>query len=567
MNKMLIIALIVFCGFYGQVFAQAGPMPQFPPNTLLPQQQQMMMMQQQGMMMGRGGGSAGTINMNMHRANDLAFMRDESGGVIFMGTDLFVDENTYYLGSGDVLQAIIWGVSETVLNINVVNEVCVIPSVGAIDVGLITLGEVKEKIISKIRRRYRADRIDVFLVRVKEISTPVQGEVNNPGTYIIPGNLTISSIIEQIGGATDNANLREIQLIHPTHGTRVVDIVKANRIADYPSANLRNGDRIFVPRRDLRVSISGEVQFPGDYDFVEGDKLSDLIKLSGGMFSAADSSRIIITRFVGQRDEIKKITLTTAEAGDFALEKDDLVLVSRKAEYRPVRRVRISGEVNFPGVYSIQENQTRLIDIITQAGGLTERANLSTSKIVRRNFVDAAGAEQNRLRNLDGKIQITPVENNFLKFRANGETQISIDFSRIKMERNLIENVILREGDEIHISQNEKSVNVMGAVLRPGLIEFSEGKTLDYYIEQAGGYKQNAVQKKMRVIKAGSNVWLKPRQVKSIEQGDAIWIPEKDFVERQERQQDVAIRGGVIGIIGGIATTIMATITIIEFAR
>jgi protein involved in polysaccharide export with SLBB domain len=285
------------------------------------------------------------------------------------------------------------------------------------------------------------------------------------------------------------------------------------------------------------------------------------------MLSTADSSRIIVTRFVGEKDSIEKITLSIYEADDFALEKDDLILVCRKAEYRPIRRVTISGEVNFPGIYSIQENKTRLVDIIEQAGGLTEQAFLSGSRIVRKNFSDAANSEQNRLLHSLGRFPITPVENNFMKFRANGETQMSIDFSKLKLTDSSIRDIILRENDEIYIEKNDWTINVMGAVVRPGLVDFSEGKDLSYYIEKTGGYQKDAVKRKIRVIKAGSEVWLKPSQVENIEQGDAIWVPEKDFVERQERQQDVAIRGGIIGIIGSVATVITAALTVISFTE
>ena len=544
MKKSLIIAAI----FYAQVLAQIGVMGQ---GSLFPQSS--------------SAGSSATITAPT--TSNFALQVDEMRQISHSATDLFVDENTYYLGNGDMLRAIIWGVNETILDIPVVNEACIIPTVGALDVGSITLAEAREKIISMIRQKYRANRIDLFLVRVKEIIVSVQGQVHNVGTFTVQGNWSISNILEQLGGPTANANLREVQLINPRHGTRIVDLVKANRLANYPTATLRSGDRIFVPRRDLRVSISGAVQFEGDYDFVAGDKLSDLLQLSGGMLSSADSSRIVVTRFTGQRDEIKRITLTADEAENFALEKDDLVLISRKAEYRPIRRVRISGEVNFPGLYSIQQNQTRLIDIIEQAGGLTEQANLNASRIIRRNFVDPAGSERERLQNAPSRVQITPIENNFLKAEAGGKTQMSIDFSSLRLDRNSVENVVLRDGDEIHIEKIDWTVNVIGGVLRPGLVEYSSGQDLSYYIERAGGLKENAKRRKIRVIKAGSNVWLKPNQVDRIERGDAIWIPERDFVERREREQDVAIRGGVIGIIGGIATTIISAITVLTFVE
>jgi protein involved in polysaccharide export with SLBB domain len=292
-----------------------------------------------------------------------------------------------------------------------------------------------------------------------------------------------------------------------------------------------------------------------------------LVSLSGGMFSSADSSRIIVTRFVGDKDSIVKIILTASHADSFALEKDDMIMVSRKSEYRPIRQVKISGEVKFPGVYSIQDTKTRLIDIIELAGGLTENAYWGGSKIIRKNFMDVGGNEQKKLASLQDGIQITPDESNFLKYGATNKTKISINFANFKMNDNSIANVILKEDDEIYIEKNDWTINVMGAVVCPGLVDFAENKNLNYYISLTGGYKDGAMRRKVKIIKAGTEVWLNPNQVDKIEQGDAIWVPEKDYVSKMETQQSVSIAGGVLGVVGSIATVITAAITVISFIQ
>ncbi|MCL2845357.1 MAG: SLBB domain-containing protein [Chitinivibrionia bacterium] len=483
-------------------------------------------------------------------------------------TDFFIDEDSYFLGAGDILQAMVWGVRETLLNISITNnEIAIIPTVGAVNVSGLTLREAKQQILELIQREYRARSVDIFVARVKEIPVQVLGQVNNPGTHVVMGNLALSSVIELVGGANLKANLREVQLIHPRHGTRIVDVVASERIMGQPSVSLRNGDVIFVPQRDLQVMINGDILHTGIYDFVEGDKLLDLIAISGGMFSSADSSAISITRTIGNnRDSIKTITVNFDNAANFALQRDDVVMVPRRAEFRPVRQVQISGEVVFPGTYVIQENHTRLIDVIQMAGGFTNDAFLGASRIVRRNFVHTAATEERKQIAIQSGIQITPSENNFLRFTTANETRISMNFAEIK-DDNSIKNLLLRENDEIVIERNDWTVNVMGAVLRPGFVDFAEGRDVNFYIAQAGGLRSEAMQRQIKVIKAGTQNRISLRDVQKIERGDIIWVPERDFVSQQERQQNVAIRGGIWGIVGSIATTLTAAVTVMMFIQ
>ena len=501
-------------------------------------------------------------------SSDVLYRGKYTASQDYVLSGLYIDENLYYPGNGDMFKAVVWGLRETVLDILISSdEICMIPTVGAFNIDGSTLKETKEKISALVKRKYKADRIDIFLVKVNDVTVQAIGEFKQPGAYTVRGNLSVKSIIDQIGGISDDANLREIQLIHPKYGIRVFDILKSNRILDYPTVNLRNGDKIFVPKKDLQVAVNGDVHYSGTYDFIDGDKLSDLIAMSGGMLSSADSSRLVVTRFVGVKDSIVKIILTFKEAGDFLLEKDDIVTVGRKAEYRPIRQVKIFGEVMFPGVYAIQENKTRLIDIIQTAGGLTQQAFLEGSRIIRRNFIDAGKTENNKLSAAHNGMQITPSENNFLKFNHTNETRVSVDFAQLKMDNGSIGNVILKDNDEIYIEKNDWTVNVMGGVVRPGLVDFVEGKNFNYYVSQAGGYKSGAIKKQAKVIKASTQTSLRSKDVDKIERGDAIWVPEDDYVQRQEKLQNVSIASGILSVVGSIATVITAAITVISFVE
>ena len=60
--------------------------------------------------------------------------------------------------------------------------------------------------------------------------------------------------------------------------------------------------------------------------------------------------------------------------------------------------------------------------------------------------------------------------------------------------------MLLRDGDELFIPQHANTVTVSGEVLHPNTVTFTEGKSLDYYINQAGGYNTRAHSRKTFII-------------------------------------------------------------------
>ena len=74
-----------------------------------------------------------------------------------------------------------------------------------------------------------------------------------------------------------------------------------------------------------------------------------------------------------------------------------------------------------------------------------------------------------------------------------------------------------------------------------------------YYIDQAGGLNTRARKRAIKVIKGGTEIWLRPYEAKKIEPGDAIWVPEKEDRDRFEYTRDILI-------IAGNAAAVIATI-------
>jgi hypothetical protein len=62
------------------------------------------------------------------------------------------------------------------------------------------------------------------------------------------------------------------------------------------NTKLRNGDRIFIPKDEQTVSLLGQVNIPGFYNFEPNLNVQDYISAAEGLSIAADEERIFIIK-------------------------------------------------------------------------------------------------------------------------------------------------------------------------------------------------------------------------------------------------------------------------------
>jgi len=124
-----------------------------------------------------------------------------------------------------------------------------------------------------------------------------------------------------------------------------------------------------------------------------------------------------------------------------------------------------------------------------------------------------------------------------------------VDFKKLFTDKDTDQDISLREHDLIEVPTLSPTVNVAGQVNNPGLIRFKPGRDFEYYIEKAGGYSWNARKGKMRLIKAQTGKWIKPKKDTPIEIGDTIFVPEKQETEYWELWKDLLLVASQIATI------------------
>ena len=116
--------------------------------------------------------------------------------------------------------------------------------------------------------------------------------------------------------------------------------------------------------------------------------------------------------------------------------------------------VTISGEVRFPGQYTLKSRSERLADLVDRAGGMTNEA--------------------------------FPQGTVFIRSKEH-LGRVAIDVPRALRHRDSPENLLLMDGDRISVPLKSSVVAVRGAVNAPNIVAYVPGKGIDYYLSQAGG--------------------------------------------------------------------------------
>jgi protein involved in polysaccharide export with SLBB domain len=243
---------------------------------------------------------------------------------------------------------------------------------------------------------------------------------------------------------------------------------------------------------------------------------------------------------------------------DLPLEPYDNVLIRRQAGWELQRLVHVTGQVKHPGRYALRSKTERISDLIKRAGGLTEQAYPGGVQFYRSYAPGRRPAD-------DRPPPIGDTRAVGRDSLPRGFTErVGIDLPRVLKDRKFHDNVILAGGDSIHIPEFNPIVMVEGGVNSPGAVAYTPGKSLDWYVNAAGGYTQLGDSKRAYVTQPnGKREAVKRRviladDVPKPKSGAVVFVPAKVI---QDQPSNVA------GVIGTVAQLVGVLVTIIVVAQ
>lgn len=323
---------------------------------------------------------------------------------------------------------------------------------------------------------------------------------------------------------------------------------------------LQEDDEITVfSRSDFRserfVVVTGAVRRGGRLPYRDGMTLRDAVLEANGLredayLKEAEVARLPRDRSAGQVATTIRVPLDStfifdrdpsgrylgppglpapaSGAQEFLLDPYDNVLILAQPQWELQRLVAITGQVNFPGHYALTTRTERLTDLIARAGGLTSEAY-------------ATGVEFFRTRDSAGRI--------------------GVDLPRALQDQAYHDNLIMVGGDSVHIPEYNPVVQVRGAVNSPVAVTWVKGKSIDFYVDAAGGYTEKADKGRAYVtqpsgkLQSVRKIFLLPDNKPEPLAGGVVVVPEKS---PRAPMNTIAILGVLATLLTAAASVIIA---------
>jgi polysaccharide biosynthesis/export protein len=402
-----------------------------------------------------------------------------------------VDEN-YRLGSGDVLVLILTGDVEQSYTLEVTREgFIVIPQVGQVYVGNLSLAQLRDQLYARLSRVYSGVRrgprsttqFQISLARLRNIQVFVIGDVVRPGSYQISAAGTVLSALYAAGGPTENGSFRTVQI---RRGGKLIDtldvydyLLRGNNSSDI---RLSTGDVVFVPVHSGFIKVAGKVNRPAVYEIRANETLGDVIQFAGGFDPTATRARVQVHRVLpaGRRTSEGRARVVIDVGPDqfdgtslpaLPMEPGDSVtvfgLTQRVRSYVTVRgNVWVEGTVGFtPGMH--------LSDAIRLAGGVRPDVYLERVLVSR---------------------------------LAEDSTMLQLRSSFADTTGKVKDDIVLQDQDEIRVFSRtsfrpQLYISVVGAVRKPGRVLYREGMTVRDAVLLAGGLTEDAYLKEAEIAR------------------------------------------------------------------
>ncbi len=386
----------------------------------------------------------------------------------------------------------------------------------------------------------------------------------------------------------DNFALRGIRLKRVSGEEQEVDLQKFRLTGDFIyNPYLKNDDVIIFPSNDISrnfFAVSGAVNMPGTFYYVDGDDLGDALELADGINSSYDSvTSIEVSRLSYDGQSETKITIGIDE--EFPIQRGDrfrfLAFETQKKNFS----VTVIGEVNIPGVVPITRDNTTLYEVIQSCDWFTPYASLRRARVYSQNSLavllerqygikleEQPDLEDPKLRSMILNLELAlmyrmsnVVEEDTNYFNLENELRVlvegsSLDFNKISDPESDIAKYKVQSGDIIIVPTIQNSVYVFGQVLRPGYVTFIEGKDYNYYVNEASGIGELAEEDDIMVIKGGSRAWISAdTDSVIIEEGDYIYVPKENLRSTRSYILEYAV---YLSVLASIAAILLSVVTI-----
>lgn len=454
----------------------------------------------------------------------------------------------YQMGPGDVISVQTFGKTNQNLSLTIDRDGSInLPDIGPVAVSGQTFTQLRKQLNDIIKRKTIGVDVSVTMGAMRTMQVFIAGEAVQPGAYNVNGLTTITQALIASGGVKQTGSLRHIQLLRKGKVVSEFDLydllIKGDTSKDI---RLSSGDTLFIPVRDSRVSIEGEVVRPALYEIKGETNTAQLLALAGGATPSAYLSRVGVRRTSAQGLEQFTLDLSTKSGRDFVLKNGDEVTLSA-VSMSLKNAIAVRGEVVRQGAMKVTEGMTIRDAIGSIEDGLKPSADLNYALLVREvnanqdievyqfsllnaltkgnsadnlvlqekdqlfvfdnglaqgywfgsyanSKVKANGGDANKTREvLDAQTGAIVVKDEATALNIAGTDKVSDAAELRKASREaLLEPIVERLKEQASYGQPAKLVEISGAVKFPGLYPLANNTTVKTLLAASGGLTEEA---------------------------------------------------------------------------
>ena len=418
----------------------------------------------------------------------------------------------------------------------------------------------------------------------------VTGAVWRPGEYELNGTVhTVKGLINQAAGLKGDefTGRAQITRLNPDFTTTVIAVdIRGILNGTSPDIELKPEDILNIPslfdlREPYTIKVSGAVNYVDTVlPYRNNLTVEDAIMMAGGLKESAATVNVEVARRIKDTKTYEN-TNRTAEVFNFAL-NDNLGLIStdgKKSDrvftlepfdevyvrfspgYQEQQVVKIGGEITFSGDYVLAEKNSRLSDIIANAGGITPDAYVKGASLKRQ-------LTEDEMRRLETLLQLSSNKQSrdsvALSLENIKDYSVGIDLEKALANPGSAHDVVLRDGDALYIPQLQSTVKINGAVTYPNSVTYTNGMSVGDCLSQAGGYNDIARKYPIVIYMNGKVATTKKcfiffKRYPKVEPGCEIVVPTKTQRDRKTSLAEVLSIASSTTSMAAMVTSIINT--------
>jgi protein involved in polysaccharide export with SLBB domain len=404
-------------------------------------------------------------------------------------------DSGYVLDVGDILKIQLVGQYEYIEDFLINRNGSInLKDIGEIVVAGLSISDASQLIKSKVNSAMIGTEAFINLAEIRDINVLVSGNAKNSGIYTLTGNSNILHAISAAGGVSKFGSLREINLIRDNTIIESLDLYDILITGRYNiKKRLRSGDIVFVEAKKNIVTIDGAVHRPAKYEVLDEQNLFSIIEYANGIKRTADRENISLERIldgslktIPVRNDIQFKTIE-AQDGDFIYVREF-----------PYRMATISGSVFKPGTYTMSAGET-LNDLVQKAGGYTDNSyqfgaiytnedakliDQKSKEILYQSFLSNVIDIYEQSGEGFGLTSIIELVRELNNTKSYGRVVVDL------LSESSIDLYKVKEGDSLFIPEKNNVVYVYGEISTEGAVMYSEGESVEYFINKSGGFSK-----------------------------------------------------------------------------